>query len=247
MIILHYTGMPSAASALHWLCNPVSEVSAHYFIWENGKALQLVPEARRAWHAGAGRWQGQDDINSRSIGIEIANLGHDGASVDPVDPRKSLPRLEGAPVLPPPPFPPEQIAAVIALVGDIAARWSIRPERILAHSDIAPRRKRDPGEAFPWDELARHGLGHWVEPTPIRSGHFYQRGDGGAPIEALQRMLDMVGYAITIDGVFGEETEFVVKAFQRHWRPARVDGVADFSTITTLRDILRRPDETPAA
>ncbi len=239
MIILHYTGMPSGESALKWLCNPVSSVSSHYFVWENGKVLQLVPESRRAWHAGAGQWQGLDDMNSRSIGIEIANTGHNGADVDPDDPRKPVAVVSGAAGQPPAPYPAKQIAAVIALVKDIATRWHIRPERILAHSDIAPRRKRDPGEAFPWATLAAHGVGHWVEPTPIRSGHFYQRGDGGAPIEALQKMLGMLGYSLAVDGIFGEETEAVVRAFQRHWRPERVDGVADASTITTLRDVVR--------
>lgn len=238
MIVLHYTGMPSAASALKWLCTPESSVSCHYFVFETGKTLQLVPESRRAWHAGAGMWRGLDDINSRSIGIEIVNPGHDGGSVDPDDPRKTIanPPLNIAPL---PSFPKRQITAVIRLVKDLVERWQIPPQNILAHSDLAPRRKRDPGEAFPWARLAGEGLGLWVPPTPIRSGHFYQRGDGGAPVEALQSMLGMLGFALPVTGQFDEETEFAVRAFQRHWRPERVDGVADFSTITTLRDVLK--------
>lgn len=236
MVILHYTGMPTADSALHWLCNPVSEVSSHYFVWENGKVLQLVPEARRAWHAGASSWQGLADLNSRSIGIEIANCGHDGASIDAGDPRQP-PNPAQARALPP--FPQEQIEAVIRLVRDIAARWHIRPERILAHSDIAPRRKRDPGEAFPWATLAENGIGHWVKPQPIRSGRFFQPGDGGAPVEALQEMLALYGYEMPVTGNYDAQTEAVVRAFQRHFRPERVDGIADFSTITTLRDLIR--------
>ena len=237
LVILHYTGMPSAASSLKWLCNPESSVSCHYFIYETGKVLQLVPESRRAWHAGAGAWQGRDDINSRSIGIELANLGHDGASVDPDDPRRTIPGSAGPQALPP--FPKRQITALIKLLHDICGRLRIPPRNILAHSDIAPRRKRDPGEAFPWDRLAGEGLGLWTPPVPIRSGHFYQRGDGGAPVVALQQMLKMLGYDLPANGQFDEMTEAVVRAFQRHWRQERVDGVADFSTITTLRNLLK--------
>lgn len=238
MVVLHYTGMPDAASALKWLCNPESSVSAHYFVFETGKILQLVPEVRRAWHAGAGAWRGRDDINSRSIGIEIVNTGHDGAGVNPDDPR--LPSTVACPAAVLPPFPKRQITAVIKLVADIVERWSIPKENVLAHSDIAPRRKRDPGEAFPWQRLHEEaGLGLWVPPVPIRSGHFYQQGDGGAPVAALQQMLAMLGFSVPQSGVFCEETGFVLRAFQRHWRPERVDGVADFSTITTLRDLLK--------
>lgn len=236
-IILHYTGMPDAKSALKWLCTPESSVSSHYFVYETGKILQLVPESRRAWHAGAGMWRDKDDINSRSIGIEICNTGHDGASVDPVDPRKAVPVGDKNGTLPP--FPRRQITALIGLLHDIQTRWNIPAENILAHSDIAPRRKRDPGEAFPWHRLAEEGLGLWAEPTPIRSGHFWQQGDAGPPVQALQQMLHMLGFAVAQTGIFDEDTMFAVKAFQRHWRPERVDGIADFSTITTLRDVLR--------
>lgn len=217
MLILHYTGMPDAGAALKWLCNPVSGVSAHYFVFEDGRTLQLVPEARRAWHAGAGVWAGETDINTASIGIEIAHPGHDGGQ---------------------PPYPDEQIAAVIALSGDIARRWSIPPERVLAHSDTAPSRKQDPGENFPWQRLHAAGVGHWVAPAPVRDGRFFSRGDCGEPVAALQAMLAMVGYGVPDDGEFDAATEAVVTAFQRHFRPARVDGVADASTITTLRDLL---------
>ncbi len=217
MLILHYTGMPDTGEALQWLCNPVSQVSAHYFVFEDGRVLQLVPEGRRAWHAGAGSWAGERDVNSRSIGIEIANPGHPGGLPD---------------------YPDAQVAAVIALSQDICARWRIRPDRVLAHSDIAPGRKIDPGENFPWRRLHRAGVGHWVEPARIGDGRYFSRGDQGQPIEALQAMLAMYGYGITIDGTFGEATEQVVAAFQRHFRQERVDGVADASTITTLRDLI---------
>lgn len=217
MLILHYTGMADAGSALQWLCNPASQVSSHYFVFENGHVLQLVPEARRAWHAGAANWAGETDINSCSIGIEIANPGHPGGLPD---------------------FPAEQIAATLALCRDICERWSIPRERVLAHSDVAPGRKIDPGEKFPWRHFAQGEVGLWSEPAPIRGGRFLAKGESGQPVEALQAMFAMLGYGVAVDGVFDAALEAVVAAFQRHWRPERVDGVADASTITTLRDLL---------
>ena len=218
MLILHYTGMPDAGEALQWLCNPVAQVSCHYFVFENGHTLQLVPEARRAWHSGVSSWAGLRDINSASIGIEIANPGHPAGMPD---------------------YPEAQIAAVAALCRDICGRLGIPPHRVLAHSDVAPGRKADPGENFPWRRLAEAGVGLWVEPAPIRDGRFFQLGEEGQPIQALQSMFAMFGYDLPISGVFDARTRDVVEAFQRHWRPARVDGVADTSTITTLRDLMR--------
>ncbi|MCB5177117.1 N-acetylmuramoyl-L-alanine amidase [Microvirga lenta] len=226
MIILHYTGMPDAGEALQWLCNPVSQVSAHYFVFEDGRVLQMVPEARRAWHAGVSSWNGESDINSRSIGIEIANPGHPGGL---------------------PPFPDAQMESVVALTKDIVTRWRIPAVRVLAHSDVAPGRKLDPGEGFPWERLHRAGVGHRVAPAPIRDGRFFSRGDQGMPIEALQAMLAMYGYGLRINGTFDEDTEKVVTAFQRHFRPERVDGVADASTITTLRDLIATRPANPTA
>lgn len=217
MILLHYTGMPTGAEALMRLTNPVSEVSCHYFVWEDGGVLQLVPEARRAWHAGASSWAGESDVNSRSIGIEIVNPGHPGGA---------------------PPYPDAQIEAVVALCLDIAARCAIRPDRVLAHSDVAPGRKCDPGEAFPWAALHARGVGHWVRPAPIAGGRFFALGDEGQPVQALQAMFGLYGYGLAVTGVYDAATEAVVRAFQRHFRPARVDGIADASTITTLRDLI---------
>jgi N-acetylmuramoyl-L-alanine amidase len=226
MLILHYTGMPDEGEALRWLCSPVAQVSAHYFVFEDGRVLQLVRESRRAWHAGVSHWDGDTDINSSSIGIEIANAGHPGGL---------------------PPFGDEQVESVIALAKDIVTRWGIAPERVLAHSDIAPGRKLDPGERFPWERLHRAGVGHWVPPAPIRDGRFFARGDRGIPIEALQAMLAMYGYGLPITGAFDEDTEKVVAAFQRHFRPERVDGIADASTITTLRDLIASRPRSPGA
>jgi N-acetylmuramoyl-L-alanine amidase len=217
LIILHYTGMSDHGEALSWLKNIESQVSSHYFVWPDGRVVQLVPEARRAWHAGLSLWSGDSDINSRSIGIEIANAGHPGGLPD---------------------FPPEQIEAVIGLCRDCMGRWSVPSERVLAHSDVAPRRKVDPGEKFPWARLAAEGVGHWVEPSPVRGGRYFQRGESGQPIEALQGMLALYGYGLEISGEFCERTEGVVEAFQRHFRPERVDGIADMSTIETLHRLL---------
>ncbi len=217
IILLHYTGMASGADAEAWLANPVSEVSSHYVVRENGTVVQMVPEAARAWHAGAGSWCGKGDINSRSIGIEIVNGGHDYGLPD---------------------FPEAQIDAVIALCGDIAARWTIAQQRVLGHSDIAPGRKVDPGERFPWDVLHDAGIGHWVEPAPLSGGRFISTGEAGQPVEALQSMLALYGYGVEINGVFDDATERCVAAFQRHFRPAKVDGVADMSTIDTLHRLL---------
>ena len=217
LLILHYTGMESAAAALQRLANPVAEVSAHYVVLEDGRVVQMVPEGRRAWHAGQASWAGISDVNSRSLGVEIVNGGHAGGL---------------------PPYPEPQLAAVIALCGDLAKRWSLAPHRVLAHSDIAPERKEDPGEHFPWERLARDGIGHWVPPAPIQDGRFFAQGDAGPPIEALQAMFALYGYDLPVTGTFDARMAAVVTAFQRHFRPARVDGVADASTITTLRDLI---------
>ncbi|CAN1543009.1 ampD N-acetyl-anhydromuramyl-L-alanine amidase [Rhabdaerophilaceae bacterium] len=221
-IILHYTGMVDAASALLWLCNPLSEVSCHYFVFEDGRIFQLVPEGRRAWHAGRSSWHGETDMNSASIGIEIVNVGHDLSVSGPFPPVG-------------PYFPDAQMNAVISLVADIKARWAVVDTRILAHSDIAPGRKIDPGERFPWEALAHAGLGLWPRVVDVPKGApVYRPGDKGMPVSALQSMFAAFGYGLGITGVFDAETAAVVAAFQRHWRPSKVDGVADGETLATL-------------
>jgi N-acetylmuramoyl-L-alanine amidase len=220
-VILHYTGMPTGGEALAWLCDPASELSCHYFVWEDGRVDQLVAEDRRAWHAGRSLWKGVSDLNSASIGIEIVNPGHDA----------------------PTPFPDAQIHGVIALLRDIVARRAIAPERILAHSDIAPARKIDPGENFPWEKLWRAGLGHWTPPAPIAGEALYARGQEGPPIRALQALLALYGYGVDLTGVYDAQTQIVVAAFQRHFRPERVDGEADASTVATLRALLAALDK----
>jgi N-acetylmuramoyl-L-alanine amidase len=222
-IILHYTGIATGAAALEHLCTEASQVSAHYLVQEDGALFQLVPEARRAWHAGIGIWAGDRDMNTVSIGIEVANHGHAGGL---------------------PAYPPAQIETVIALCHDISTRWKISPARILAHSDLAPDRKIDPGEHFPWGKVAKAGIGHFVTPCAIEDGPRLARDTKGPEVEALQAMLVSYGYGLDVTGVYDAKTQSTITAFQRHFRPARVDGIADPSTISTLRKLI---DTLPAS
>jgi N-acetylmuramoyl-L-alanine amidase len=219
MILLHYTGMPSADKAIRWLANPKSKVSCHYVVDEVGSITQMVAETMRAWHAGASNWAGETDINSVSVGIEIQNPGHEHGYPD---------------------FPPEQMQAVAALCRDIASRRGVPPERILAHSDVAPGRKIDPGEKFDWAWLAKHGVGHWVKPAPAAGPALDH--DEAALAEAAD-LLGRYGY-----GVENDEREdwfaVVVRMFQLHFRPARADGRLDAGTLDTLRRLI---DTLPAS
>ena len=222
MIVLHYTGMLDAAAALDLLCSPGSQVSAHYLVFEDGRIIQMVEESRRAWHAGTSFWAGETDVNSCSIGIEIANPGHAYGYPD---------------------FPTRQIAAVIALCRSIQARHTIPSARVVAHSDVAPARKQDPGEKFPWRTLYDSGVGDWVKPTAIaEGGTSLALGDRGDAVTALQEELSKYGYGLTVNGAYDSATQAVVNAFQRHFRPARIDGIADESTRATLRDLLAQSD-----
>lgn len=217
ILLLHYTGMTTAEAAFERLIDASAKVSSHYLVYEDGRIDQLVAETRRAWHAGVASWKDATDINSHSIGIEIVNPGHDFGYRD---------------------FPDAQIDAVIALGRDILARHGIAKARVLAHSDVAPARKQDPGEKFPWARLAAAGVGLWVEPTPIASGGAIDLEARGAHVAELQRMLARFGYAADITHRYDKPTREVIIAFQRHFRPARVDGVTDASTLDTLRRLL---------
>jgi N-acetylmuramoyl-L-alanine amidase len=209
--------MESAEGALDWLTREESKVSAHYLIDEDGRITQMVREAMRAWHAGQSSWKGETDLNSCSIGIEIHNPGHDFGYTD---------------------FPDVQMRAVEALCRDILRRRAIPPERVLAHSDIAPGRKRDPGEKLDWRRLARAGIGIWVEPAPIEDDSGLGVGDEGEGVLRLQQDLASVGYGVEPTGTFGRGVEQVVNAFQLHFRQARIDGRADRSTRLTLDRLL---------
>jgi N-acetylmuramoyl-L-alanine amidase len=220
ILLLHYTGMKTTEMALERLCDPVARVSSHYVIDEAGQITQLVPEEQRAWHAGASSWEGETDNNSRSIGIEIGNVGHDLGYPD---------------------FPGAQIDAVIALSREIIHRHRIRADRVLAHSDIAPARKIDPGEKFPWERLHRAGIGLWVAPQPP-SAPALGPGDRGDAVADLQATLRRYGYGIEATGIYDDATATVVTAFQRHFRPERVDGRADRSTVETLQALITARD-----
>src|SRR3954465_15945604 len=222
MILLHYTGMPDVEGAIARLCTAGSDVSAHYIVLEDGRIVQCVPEAKRAWHAGVSSWAGEDDINSCSIGIEIINRGHDWGYPD---------------------FPLRQIAAVIALCRGIMLRRKVPSHRVLAHSDVAPARKKDPGEKFPWHSPANSGVGHWVQPAPIVRSEALKLGSVSDDVAGLQAASAHYGYNVPTHGKFDGATVEVGPSFQRHFRPARVDAIADHSTMSTLQE---RPRSLPA-
>ena len=216
-LVLHYTGMATGEAALARLRDPAAEVSCHYLIWEDGRIDQLVAEADRAWHAGRSFWRGERDMNAVSIGIELVNAGHEGGCR---------------------PYPARQIAGLIALGQDVGRRHLIAPNRVLAHSDIAPDRKIDPGEWFPWERLAAAGLGLAMAAAPLEDDAVLTRGDVGAPIAALKAHLEALGFEMAAGEAFCSVTERAVTAFQRHHRPELVDGRADARTRGTLRALV---------
>lgn len=218
ILLYHYTGMSDSDVALRWLCCEESGVSSHYFIYEDGRIVQLVPESYRAHHAGVGCWRGETDINSCSIGIELANAGHSHAPL--------------------PSFPPAQMESLARLSMDILSRHPIPPERVLGHSDIAPLRKSDPGELFDWQWLHSRGIGHYVPPVALCEGVSHSEGDSGESILEFQNLLRTYGYDCPTHGDFDSTTTSIVCAFQRHFRPLRVDGIVDFSTLSTLRNLV---------
>jgi N-acetylmuramoyl-L-alanine amidase len=209
LVVLHYTAMPTAEAALDRLCDPAAEVSAHYLIAEDGRAWRLVPEELRAWHAGTGSWQGRGDVNSRSIGVELANAGP----------------LAGLP-----PFPEPQMAALERLLDGILARWSIPPAGVIAHSDMAPGRKADPGPKFDWRRLARAGRA-----APPAGRH----PPGAADWESFAAAAAAAGYAAP-DG----DWPAVLAAARLRWRPwatATEPEPADVAALEACVDRGRLP------
>ena len=202
MLVLHYTGMPDAASAIEWMTNPASKVSAHYCVTEDGQVIRMVDEDKRAWHAGLAYWRGITDVNSASVGIEIVNPGHEWGYR---------------------PFPEEQISALIPLVADIVKRHGITRGNIVGHSDVAPARKQDPGELFPWHRLARLRLSL---PRPTKNLMDPHWSDGGFLL-ALERF----GYDIT-------DPVAAIRAFQRRYRPEMIDGIIDGECRSILLALL---------
>ncbi|MFO1186285.1 MAG: N-acetylmuramoyl-L-alanine amidase [Alphaproteobacteria bacterium] len=220
MLVLHYTGMPTAQAALARMMDPAAEVSAHYMVDETGDIYRLVAEDKRAWHAGQSYWAGATDINSRSIGIEIVNPGHEFGYRD---------------------FPEGQIAALEELLLGILARHAIPPSRVLAHSDVAPERKEDPGERFPWERLAKAGIGVWfqrrVAPPP----------DAPVDLAHLIERLEAIGYrAVAANEAAAAKT---IAAFQRHWLPHLIGGTAEgratpaaIAAASEIASAMRRAD-----
>jgi len=211
MLLLHYTGMQSAKAALERLCDPKSELSAHYVIEKSGKTHHLVPDDKRAWHAGKSYWSGEIDINSASIGIEIVNPGHEFGYQE---------------------FPDKQINATIALCQKLMEHYSISPARVVGHSDVAITRKIDPGHLFPWERLARDGVGLW--PSPVEMD--YQAAeDLILNTDALHELFAGFGYDPSAD------LNETIQAFHRHYAPENFqshEGTPDQPDIATAAKLL---------
>jgi len=212
MLVLHYTGMRTGEAALERLCDPVAKVSSHYLVEEDGTTWRLVPEEKRAWHAGVSFWAGERDINDFSIGIELVNPGHEFGY-----------RL----------FSEAQMQALEALARDIVDRHAIQPHRVVGHSDVAPTRKTDPGELFDWARLARKGIGLW--PGDAQRGAIVE-----TDIRAAQADLARYGYELAPTGVLDEATRSVIVAFQRHFRPRSLDGRLDPETQALIAAVARQ-------
>jgi N-acetylmuramoyl-L-alanine amidase len=218
ILLMHYTGMTSALAAVERLCDPLARVSAHYVVDEAGQIYQLADESARCWHAGISHWRGLPDVNSRSIGIEIANPGHEHGYV---------------------PFPDAQMRSVIALSQAILARWPIPARNVIGHSDIAPSRKEDPGELFDWARLAVAGIGLWpFGAVADRSIVPLGRGDSGSAVLTLQQDLARYGWPCPAHGRFDAETEKTVVAFQRHFRQSPLNGRFDAQCRARLDALL---------
>ena len=202
MIVLHYTGMQSAEAAIERLTDPAAKVSAHYLVAEDGTILRMVQEDKRAWHAGKSHWRGVDGVNGCSVGIEIVNPGHEFGYR---------------------PFPDAQMSSVIPLVAEIKQRYGITRGNVVGHSDVAPARKNDPGELFPWHSLARLRL---ALPRPTKNLMDPGWTDGGFML-ALERF----GYDVT-------DQKAAVVAFQRRFRPELVDGEIDMECRCILLALL---------
>lgn len=219
-LVLHYTGMPTARAALNRMLDPIYKVSGHWCIEEDGTVYRMVPEERRAWHSGVSFWRGRYFVNDTSIGIELVNPGHDHGYR---------------------PFPRAQMDALLRLASDILARHPISPLNVVGHSDVAPLRKKDPGELFDWARLAKAGIGRWPEGVseanaPAMKIHPDEVSEA---VRAQQMRLFDLGYGLWQDGHYGEETSAVVRAFQRHFRQARVDGILDRGTAAILDHLLK--------
>ena len=219
MLVLHYTGMESGAAARERLCDPAAEVSAHWLVHEDGSVEGLVEEDKRAWHAGRGSWNGITDVNSASIGIEIVNGGH------------NVPLANGSL----PPYSDVQILAVTKLAKEIIDRHNILARNIVGHSDIAPERKEDPGEHFPWAGLAAAGIGLWPGELPDDIRIVFELNNRDRGIAILQRGLADLGYGASVTGRLDEATQSIIRAVQRRYRPEKIDGIVDMQVIEIIK------------
>ncbi len=215
-LVLHYTGMKTAKDALDRLRDPQARVSSHYVVDEDGTVLRLVPEDRRAWHAGVSHWRGHAALNDRSIGIEIVNPGREWGYRE---------------------FPVLQLAAVCDLCLLILARHPIPPRNVVAHSDIAPDRKDDPGELFDWRALAENGVGLW--PTDAPDLGTTGRIRDAVTLRPVRAALAEIGYRVSPEGALDPALSSVLRAFQRHWRPEAITGQADDGTLVRLLGVQR--------
>ena len=206
IVVIHYTAMTSASAAADTLCDPEAEVSAHYLVTEGGEVVSLVPEALRAWHAGTGAWGCVTDVNSRSIGIELANTGFT-------------------------PFAAPQIDALSELLGGIRARWDIRPERVIGHSDMAPGRKIDPGARFDWRRLAQEGLSVW--PSSSAYAHSSREGPQKVDDARFAAAMKAFGYTATDDAAL------LLGSFRLRFRPGAA-GPLDAVDLALITDLARR-------
>jgi len=219
LLILHYTGMETGEAALARLCDEKAKVSAHYMVEEDGRIFRLVDDDKRAWHAGVSEWRGESNINSASIGVEIVNGGHDWPAQGGLLPA----------------YPDVQINAVIALCKDIMARHNIASHNVLGHSDIAPARKIDPGEHFPWAGLAAAGVGIWPANRDEDRRTLFDIGMRDRGVAILQSGLAQIGYGARISGEYDNATAQIIKALQRRFRPEKVDGVTDIETLGLVK------------
>lgn len=205
ILLLHYTGMGTAEAAIERLCDPESKVSSHYVIDEDGTSYCLVPEDATAWHAGVSCWEGKIGMNQRSVGIELVNPGHEFGYRA---------------------FPDVQMAALEELALGILGRHPIPKRQVLGHSDVSPMRKEDPGELFDWRGLAEKGIGLWPSQTEVEPV--------AGTVKDVQIAMRNIGYCIPVNGDDDEIYRTILSAFQRHYRPKRVDGKADKETRTML-------------
>ena len=220
-LILHYTGMQSADAAVERLTDAEARVSAHYTVAEDGRIFRHVPEAERAWHSGVSHWRGETDMNGASIGVEIANPGHEFGYV---------------------PFAEVQMISVIDLCKDILSRHPIPPRNVIGHSDVAPLRKMDPGEKFPWRRLAGEGIGVWPEADQVDNLPDLGPMSSSPTVRSIQQDFETFGYGLGVNGMYDAATQAVVTAFQRHFRPKKVDGIADAETQSLLKALLNKVD-----